>query len=62
MLIKKNTYKYNLEQEEPPIGLTLQELQKKMFANETDMNNHSQEIVTDLKKLWNVYRSLAFPK
>ena len=29
MIIKQYTYKYNLGQEEPPIGLTLQELQKK---------------------------------
>ena len=37
--------------EDPPIGLKLEDLQRMMFSNKNDMKNHSEDIVNDMKKL-----------
>ncbi len=40
----------------PPVGLTLDELQRKIFGEDKKgMENHSYRVVNNLEKLWYVY-------
>ena len=63
MIIIRHVYPVKLNyDEDPPIGLKLEDLQKIMFPNKNDMKNHSEDIVNDIRKLWNIYKSLCYPK
>jgi len=62
MKITKYSSIVKINNNEPPNDLKLEDLQKIIFKNEAYMLNHSQEIVTDIKKLWNLYKLICYPE